>query len=115
MERWAVALRATAEHPNVLAKVSGLNTAVDWPDWTLEDLLPSVEVALECFGPERLMCGSDWPYSLLNGEYDRVWGATAGALLELAPDHADRLLGENASRIYCLQAPVEPPLQDPTR
>ena len=61
------------------------------------------------------MCGSDWPYSLLNGEYDRVWGATAGALLELAPDHADRLLGENASRIYCLQAPVEPPLQDPTR
>jgi L-fuconolactonase len=115
MERWALALRATAEHPNVLAKVSGLNTTVDWPDWTLEDLLPSVAVALECFGPDRLMCGSDWPYSLLNGEYHRVWGATAAALLALAPDHADWLLGENASRIYSLEDPVEPSLQDTNR
>jgi L-fuconolactonase len=115
MERWALALRATAEHPNVLAKVSGLNTTVDWPDWTLEDLLPSVAVALECFGPERLMCGSDWPYSLLNGDYDRVWGATAAALLTLAPDHADRLLGENASRIYNLEDRLEPSLQNTSR
>jgi predicted TIM-barrel fold metal-dependent hydrolase len=61
------------------------------------------------------MCGSDWPYSLLNGEYDRVWGATAAALLALAPDHADWLLGENASRIYSLEDPVEPSLQDTNR
>jgi L-fuconolactonase len=108
MERWSLALRAAAEHANVFAKVSGLNTALDWADWTLEDLLPSVETALDCFGPERLMCGSDWPYSLLNGEYDRVWGATAGALLMVAPDHADLLLGENARRLYGLERRLKP-------
>ena len=78
----------------------GLNTALDWPDWSAEDLRPAVEVALECFGPERLMCGSDWPYSLLNGEFDRVWGLTSRAIVDAAPDHAEQLLGGNASRIY---------------
>jgi L-fuconolactonase len=111
MAQWSVALHAVAEHPNVFAKVSGLNTALDWADWTLEDLLPSVETALECFGPERLMCGSDWPVALLNGEYDRVWGATAGALMMVAPDHADLLLGENARRLYGLECPVESSLK----
>jgi L-fuconolactonase len=114
MGPWSLALRAAAEHPNVFAKVSGLNTALDWADWTLEDLMPAVEVALECFGPERLMCGSDWPYSLLNGEYDRVWGGTAGALLMAASDHAELLLGENARRLYGLERPVGASLEGTT-
>jgi L-fuconolactonase len=91
-----------AEHPNVLAKVSGLNTALSWPDWTLEDLRPSVDVALDCFGAHRLMCGSDWPVALLNGDYDHVWSATAGVLASLAPDHTEDLLGANAARVYRL-------------
>ena len=100
MTRWARELGSAAAYSNVVAKVSGLNTALDWPDWTAEDLRPAIEVALECFGPERLMCGSDWPYSLLNGEFDRVWGLTSRAIVDAAPDHAEQLLGGNASRIY---------------
>ena len=85
MQRWADALAAVSGFTNVFAKVSGLNTATSEPDWTIDDLRPSVEVALDCFGVDRLMCGSDWPYSLLNGEFDRVWGLTAEALLDAAP------------------------------
>lgn len=102
MQRWESDLRAAAEHRNVFAKVSGLNTALDWPDWTAEDLRPCVEVALDCFGADRLMCGSDWPVSLLNGEFDRVWGLTAQALATAATASAELLLGENARRIYRL-------------
>ena len=106
MSRWESDLRAAAEHPNVLAKVSGLNTTLDWANWTADDLRPCVEVALECFGPERLMCGSDWPVALLNGDYDQVWGLTSQVLAGAAPDQAEELLGGNACRVYRSEPPL---------
>ena len=33
---------------------------------------PRSSVALDAFGPERLVLGSDWPVALLNGDYERV-------------------------------------------
>jgi len=108
MAPWATALAAAAAHPNVFAKVSGLNTTLVHADWSLGDLQPCVEVALECFGPERLMCGSDWPVALLNGDYDRVWGLTSAALTAAAPDASDQLLGGNAQRIYRLDNHLQP-------
>jgi L-fuconolactonase len=100
---WARELRAAAEHPNVLAKLSGLNTATARSDWRLEDLLPACLVALEAFGPDRLMCGSDWPVLLLNGDYGRVWDATTRIVDEMAGRHARDLLGENAARVYRIE------------
>jgi Amidohydrolase len=44
--------------PNVFAKISGLDTdRAD--DWTAVDIAPYIDHALELFGPERLMFGSD--------------------------------------------------------
>jgi L-fuconolactonase len=103
MARWEAELRAAAQHPTVLAKVSGLNTALDWAPWNADDLRPCVETALDCFGPQRLMCGSDWPVALLNGDYDRVWALTAQALESASPDHVSDLLGGNAQRVYRLE------------
>lgn len=100
MPAWERDLRAAAAHPNVLAKVSGLNTAAERRDWSVDDLLPACSVALDAFGPERLMCGSDWPVALLNGDYDRVWEATTRLAGELAPGEEARLLGNNAARVY---------------
>jgi L-fuconolactonase len=100
MAAWERDLRAAAEHPNVLAKLSGLNTTLGRADWDVADLLPACAVALDCFGPERLMCGSDWPVLLLNGEYDRVWDVTRRIVDALAPNDADALLGHNAARVY---------------
>ena len=102
MAGWESGLRAASEYPNVLAKVSGLNTALGWADWGAEDLRASVEVAVDCFGTERLMCGSDWPVALLNGEFDRVWAMTAQALCAAAPGAREQLLGGNAVRVYRL-------------
>jgi L-fuconolactonase len=105
LPRWEALLRDVARHENVMAKISGLNTTVAHAGWSAADMSRPVEVALASFGPDRLMCGSDWPVALLNGDYARVWDATRTAVQILAPGHAEALLGSNAQRIYHLEIP----------
>jgi L-fuconolactonase len=100
MTTWQRELRSAAAFPNVLAKLSGLNTTTARPDWQVEDLLPACQAALEAFGPRRLLCGSDWPVLLLNGDFDRVWDATTRIVEAIAGRDASDLLGENAARVY---------------
>ena len=102
LKDWERRLRACAAAPNVYAKLSGLNTALGHDDWTAADFVPAAEVALEAFGADRLMCGSDWPVALLNGDYDRVWQATRQVVAEVAPEHEQALLGGTATRVYRL-------------
>jgi L-fuconolactonase len=111
MQEWERSLRAAAAFPTVAAKVSGLNTAADRSDWVADDFMPAFQTALDCFGPRRLMCGSDWPVLLLNGDYDRVWDAER-TLAEVAGPDAAALLGENAARIYRF-AHVQSPTSSP--
>jgi L-fuconolactonase len=101
MERWEELLRAAAELPNVHAKVSGLNTAMADRHWTADDLQPAVVIALDAFGVERLVLGSDWPVCLLNGTYKRVQQETLLAV-KRACDEPRPILEENAERIYRL-------------
>ena len=100
MPAWENALRACAEHPNVLAKISGLNTAIPHRDWSADDLLRPLEVAVDCFGAERLMWGSDWPVALLNGSYERVLKASVAAVEQVAPDGVEAILRSTARRVY---------------
>jgi len=61
VDLWARGLRELGRVPNVCAKVSGLVTEGEWQTWKPEDIRPYLDVAFECFGPGRLMVGSDWP------------------------------------------------------
>jgi L-fuconolactonase len=101
---WKRKLRRCAEPPNVYAKLSGLNTALSRNDWTAKDFVSAARVAAEAFGPGRLMCGSDWPVALLNGDYDRVWQMTRELVAAVAPEHEQALLGGTAARVYRLAA-----------
>jgi L-fuconolactonase len=105
---WAELVRAVATHPNVVAKLSGLDTAVGSLDWTAEELRPAFEVALEAFGPDRLLAGSDWPVSVLGGGYARVWKATYALLAPLSAAEREAILGGTASRVYALTADAPP-------
>ncbi|MFC7555964.1 amidohydrolase family protein [Pseudoroseomonas wenyumeiae] len=61
---------------------------------------PFAALALELFGPDRLLWGSDWPVLRLAGSYPQWWQATA-ELLAAQPEAArDAILGGNAARIY---------------
>jgi L-fuconolactonase len=102
MAEWADQLRAAAAHRNVAAKISGLNTVLADEGWQAEDLREAVAVAVAAFGPERLVCGSDWPVALLNGDYGKVWRETVRVIDDVAPQHREQLLGETAVRLYRL-------------
>jgi L-fuconolactonase len=100
LDDWERQLRACAAMPNVYAKLSGLNTATGCASWAAGDFSRVAEIALDAFGPDRLVCGSDWPIALLNGDYDRVWGATRVVVHSAAHEHEDALLGGTAARVY---------------
>ncbi|MGW9827644.1 putative TIM-barrel fold metal-dependent hydrolase/aryl-alcohol dehydrogenase-like putative oxidoreductase [Brevibacterium pityocampae] len=53
-EEWAAQLAECAAHPNVHAKISGLQDA-------LPHAQAAIGIALELFGARRLLSGSDWP------------------------------------------------------
>lgn len=108
MATWAAALRAAASHANVAAKISGLGTVLAASDWGACDLREAVDVAVDAFGPERLVCGSDWPVALLNGDYEKVWRETLRAIEDVAPLHAPQLLSQTALRLYDLDGAAAP-------
>ena len=106
IDAWARDLERLAAHPNVYAKLSGLVTEADWRTWTPRQLRPYLEVALECFGANRLMVGSDWPVCTLAGDYARVMSAVIDFVGERPSTERDAILGGTASAVYRL---------DPTR
>jgi len=102
LEPWATLLRPLGARDHVAVKLSGLVTEADWQRWSDADLAPYIDWALEVFGPDRLMFGSDWPVCLLAATYDRVVRALVDALGDLsAPERATILTG-NATRVYGL-------------
>lgn len=102
---WSTSIRELARRPHVTCKLSGLVTEVRDTTWTVELLQPYVDVALEAFGPDRLMAGSDWPVCLLRAGYAEWRDALHRLLAPLSAPEQDAVVGETASRVYGLSAP----------
>jgi L-fuconolactonase len=96
---WKQHISLLAQRPNVVCKLSGLVTEAR-ADWQIADLRPAVDHVRACFGPQRLLWGSDWPVVDLAGGYAK-WLAAAEALLAglSSAEQAD-VFGGNAGRIY---------------
>jgi L-fuconolactonase len=99
---WLPHFREAASFPNVYCKVSGMVTEADWRNWTPADLKPYVQTALELFGPDRCMFGSDWPVCELAGSYQQVRDALAEALGPLSESESAAVWGGTAKRFYRL-------------
>jgi L-fuconolactonase len=102
MTSWAEGLAALAALPNVTCKLSGIVTETDWNAWRRDDLLPPLRHAIDCFGPDRSMFGSDWPVCLLAADYDAVLDLLLVALGDLGARERAAVLGGTASRVYRL-------------
>jgi len=103
IEVWERNLRAIAANPNVFCKLSGLITEADWNHWNAELLEPYLAIALDAFGADRLMFGSDWPVCLLAGSYDRVKGVVADFVRGMPEAEQLKIFGETAARFYGLK------------
>lgn len=100
-EPWWTNIARAAESPNVWAKLSGLMPAGgDLTVWDVDDLRPFVDRALEVFGTERLMWGSDWPIIDLAGGYRRAFEAMQEIASDWTPAEHEAVFGGNAARFY---------------
>ena len=96
---WRDDIAHLAERPNVVCKLSGLATEAA-KDWETADLQEAVDHALVCFGPGRLLWGSDWPVVNLAGGYEKWFSAAESLLAERSADEKAAIFGGNAARIY---------------
>ncbi|MEC7907356.1 MAG: amidohydrolase family protein [Verrucomicrobiota bacterium] len=99
-ESWRKNIVELAGRDNVACKLSGMATEVRDPEWNADLLEPYFETALEAFGPERLLFGSDWPVCLLRTDYNRWFDTVKTAIGELSASEQSAILGGNAERIY---------------
>jgi L-fuconolactonase len=96
---WQRDIALLAQHPNIVCKVSGLVTEAA-PDWKIADLRQAVDHVVACFGPQRLLWGSDWPVVDLAGGYAGWFAAAETLLADLSPREKAAIFGGNAARIY---------------
>ncbi|SLN47001.1 Amidohydrolase [Pseudoruegeria aquimaris] len=102
-EAWQAGMRALAERPNVVAKISGVVAYGDAERWSLADLRPYVEATAEAFGPERLVWGSDSPVCNLGGGLPTWVAATHALTAGWSAAERTALYAGNARRIWNLQ------------
>ena len=101
-EAWARAFREMAKRPHVTCKLSGVVTEVRDATWSIDVIRPYVDLAIEAFGPARLMFGSDWPVCRLKTEYGD-WVRTVQALTAaMVRGRAGGILGRHGGD--CVQA-----------
>lgn len=96
---WAAAFRDLSRRDNVVCKLSGL-PAESPHGWTAAQLRPFLDVALDAFGPDRLLFGGDWPVSQPFGR----WIDTVASWLadRVGEPERDAVLAGNAERVYRL-------------
>ncbi len=103
MEPWRSLVAEVALHNNVFCKLSGMHAQADHEKGTNADLQPYVEHVLACFGPRRVMFGSDWPVCIRGGNYARTIESLKEILgPQTLQSHKADIFGGNAHRFYRL-------------
>lgn len=109
LSAWLKHIKALAKLPHVVCKLSGLVTETDWQNTPMsqtkqENMRRCFDEALEAFGPDRIMFGSDWPVCTLAAPYtDVATFAQTWASAQLSPSEQRRFWSGTAERTYDLR------------
>jgi L-fuconolactonase len=116
-ESWAAPFRDLAALPNTVCKLSGILSVPGRPPGPaqlpagltalgppVDHLRPYVDLALESFGPKRLMFGSDWPVCTLTASYASVVAAAAELIRELSKAEQVAIWAGTARSAYRIAA-----------
>jgi L-fuconolactonase len=98
-DRWRADLAAVAAHPTTTCKLSGLVTEAG-SGWTVAALRPVADHVLQCFGPARVLWGSDWPVVTLAAGYRSWFDAAVELTAHLDAAQRAAVFGGNARRVY---------------
>jgi L-fuconolactonase len=100
-EPWRAQLADLARRPNVVCKLSGL-TSEAGPGWHEGSVRPYLEHALDLFGPQRCMFGSDWPVATLTTAYARWLDLVTDVVAECSDSDIEAVFAGTAERVYAL-------------
>ena len=110
---WRDHIHTLAGLPHLMCKLSGLVTETAWAQGKAlraqdrSAILQCFDHALDCFGAERVMFGSDWPVCQLAAPYDTVAAmAQQWADVRLNTTEQEGFWRGNAVRAYGLQVPA---------
>lgn len=107
-EPWAGRIAGVARRYPVVCKLSGLVTEAAHGAWKNDEVMRYMRHLLDCFGPQRLIFGSDWPVCLLAGTYERIHALVQQFLEPLAACEREAIMGGNARRTYArIDAPAQ--------
>jgi L-fuconolactonase len=101
-EPWGAELARLAERPNVACKLSGLTTECRAP-WSFDDVRPYAEHVVSCFGPERLLYGSDWPVLTLASDPGAWYHFTRSLTDPWSDAEREAFYRGNAVRVYGIE------------
>jgi L-fuconolactonase len=101
MDAWAIDLERLACDTQVHCKLSGLLTEAGTRN-SPDDLAPYVTQIFACFGPERILWGSDWPVLNSVSGYARWLELSKEFIGRFAHGRAEDVLASNARRFYRL-------------
>jgi len=101
LAEWHVNITALSKRANVACKLSGLVTEL--PIGVAHDSLDCyVDALLDCFGPDRLLWGSDWPVATTAVDYAEWLERCQARVASHLPAGGNAIFGDNARRIYRL-------------
>ena len=102
LDAWYTEMEPIARETGVWCKVSGLLTEAG-PEPSTERIRPVVAFAVEHFGADRLMWGSDWPVCTLAASYEETFRTVTAALGALADGDRAAIMSGNAATFYRIQ------------
>ena len=98
---WADGMQRLAEQTDAVCKLSGMLTEAG-ANPAPQVCRPWADHVLACFGPDRVLWGSDWPVLELAGSYAGWWQACQQFTAHLTEAERAAVFGGNALRVYRL-------------
>jgi L-fuconolactonase len=97
---WKKNIEKFKELENVSAKISGLITEAEWYNYNEKDILNIIEIALEVFGTDRLMFGTDYPVVLVADELSSWVTTFKKSISQLSSDEIKKITIDNCLQFY---------------
>jgi predicted TIM-barrel fold metal-dependent hydrolase len=106
LEGWARDLQRISRLDHVICKLSGLLAYCALNAADANAIQPYVDHVLECFGPQRIVWGSDWPVVNATAGLPTWLKITQSILMQLSDDEAVGIARCNAIRCYNLNSRI---------
>ena len=112
-ERWKRDIKELSQAENVVAKLGGLNMELNGVGWheaqsppdsatLMEATRRYYDYTIECFGVDRCMFESNFPFDMVSCSYNVLWNSFKRLTADYSASEKASLYHDTAARIYRL-------------